>query len=490
MSLWKLLFLAILAGPDVALTTDLPRSEEPIILQPIKEGPEAALLIVPGAYINAQYYQPLGEAIQAASPLRLWVGLVRPFPFDLPNPISLIPALNATMQMLRDRGMTTDDIFLSGHSLGGTVLQNNQWSRDNGVLGWIMLASYIPEGNLANNTFPVMHISGDLDGMTRITRIMSTFGELEALTEETSESIYEKPVIVLEDVNHMHFASGDPPPLVDKEDILSPMAQGDAQSLIAKHVASYLTVISGRPEEDVPIAQEILSEAFKSTAKVMQPLKYLKDYSEGNGISNPWSQDGQRIISAVLDQYRDSLQINDTIYDTVTALATSKPHLEVFGEKALVNTCSHVYPHSILTSVGDFAASEIGAKFKSREAIMQALQPLGVEFGDMATCKEVNQAAFELALNWTSDISRSRFESRGGQVTYHDDAEKTTGSGWLYSQLNYNLTLNDLEVTSPSLVTSVDVGLGLGGMHYCKLLAPSRALEYIMVDSLKHTQPV
>ncbi|XP_068245706.1 uncharacterized protein [Palaemon carinicauda] len=490
MSLRKFLIVAVLTGPGVTWAVDSPRSEEPIILPPLKAGPEAALLIVPGAYINAQYYQPLGEAIQEASPLQLWVGLVRPFPFDLPNPISLLSALNKTMQMMKDQGMTTDDIFLAGHSLGGTVLQNEQWSEDNGVLAWIMLASYIPEGNLANNTLPVMHISGDLDGMTRITRIMSTFVELEALLEDTPESKYEKPVIVLEDVNHMHFASGDPPSLVAKEDILSPMAQDEAQSLIARHIASYLTVVSGQPPEEIAMAQEVLLEAFDNTAKAMQPLKYLKDYSEGDGERSPWSEQGQRIVSAVLEQYHNSLEVNDQIYGSVYALASSRPVIELAGDKAVVNTCTHVYPHSILTTTGDLAASEIGAKFKSREAIMQVLEPLGVEFGDMVTCKEVNQVAFELALNCSSDISRSRFESRGGQVTFHDDLQEATGSGWLYSHLQYNLTVNDLEVTSPTLVTSVDVSFGLGGMHYCKLLPPSRALEYIMVDSLKHTQPV
>ena len=37
-------------------------ADPPIVLPPLNtEGPEAALLIIPGAYINGHLYQPLGE---------------------------------------------------------------------------------------------------------------------------------------------------------------------------------------------------------------------------------------------------------------------------------------------------------------------------------------------------------------------------------------------------------------------------------------------
>ncbi|KAK7076308.1 hypothetical protein SK128_001032 [Halocaridina rubra] len=464
--------------------------EEPIILPPIvTSGTEAALLLVPGADINGQFYQPLAEAIQEASSLKLWVGLVRPFPLDIPNPINLIPDLDNTLQMMRDQGMTTSTIFLAGHSLGGTVLQNEQWSQENGVVAWLLFASYVNKGELVNTTLPVMHLSGDLDGMTRVTRISSTFKELLDSLAESPENKYEKAVIVLEDINHMHFASGDPPSLVAEDDILSPLPEAEGHALLAQHISAYLTTVSGFPAEEVANARATLEQAFVKTSQIMQPLMYLTDLMEGDGTRALWTEAAQRVISTVSDSYQNALQVTDSIFDTVDAFASSKPQLELVGETVYVTTSTHVYPRGLLEATGPQTASEIGAKFKSREAIMEALMPFGVEFGEMVTCKEVNQAGFELAWTTASEVIRDRFTARGGQVTFLEDDEKATGSGWLYASLNFNLTLNDLAVTSPTLVTSVDTGLGLGGMHYCKLLAPTRALEYIMIDGLKYTQP-
>lgn len=65
--------------------------------------------------------------------------------------------------------------FSPYHSYQGVILQNAQWTEENGVKGWVLMASYLPAGALANTSLPVMHISGDLDGQDRITHVMMTF---------------------------------------------------------------------------------------------------------------------------------------------------------------------------------------------------------------------------------------------------------------------------------------------------------------------------
>ncbi|XP_042206774.1 uncharacterized protein LOC121855736 isoform X4 [Homarus americanus] len=173
---------------------------------------------------------------------------------------------------------------------------------------------------------------------------------------------------------------------------------------------------------------------------VIDPLDNMEETMEGDGVRSPWTEHGQRIMSAVLDKYSEYL-------------------------------------------------TEMGTKFKSREAIMELLIPLGVEFGDEVSCRDINQAAFDLALSTASGLSKSRFETRGRSSTFHPDEVKLTGSGWLEAHLLYSITDAGLEVKSPSLPTDVNVGFGLGGMHYCKLLTPTRALEYLIIDSLVGTQP-
>ena len=46
-----------------------------------------------------------------------------------------------------------------------------------------------------------------------------------------------------------------------------------------------------------------------------------------------------------------------------------------------------------------------------------------------------------------------------------------------------------LLVQSTSLTTTLDAPLGLDGMYYCKLMSPVRAIEYLLVDSLRRTEP-
>lgn len=62
-----------------------------------------------------------------------------------------------------------------------------------------------------------------------LTKSLFTFlppcSELEDTLEENPANVYTKPVVILEDVNHMHFGSGEPPAAVVAKDILSPMSQ-------------------------------------------------------------------------------------------------------------------------------------------------------------------------------------------------------------------------------------------------------------------------
>ncbi|XP_042206767.1 uncharacterized protein LOC121855736 isoform X2 [Homarus americanus] len=223
----------------------------------------------------------------------------------------------------------------------------------------------------------------------------------------------------------------------------------------------------------------------------LQPLDNMEETMEGDGVRSPWTEHGQRIMSAVLDKYSEYLTVTDTIFETLLKFSSSKPHVVLEQKMANTTTSTHIYPNPNRLSVGSepITSKEMGTKFKSREAIMELLIPLGVEFGDEVSCRDINQAAFDLALSTASGLSKSRFETRGRSSTFHPDEVKLTGSGWLEAHLLYSITDAGLEVKSPSLPTDVNVGFGLGGMHYCKLLTPTRALEYLIIDSLVGTQP-
>lgn len=66
-----------------------------------------------------QAFLPAGESLQAASPHRLWIGLVGIYMEDYPDPDDLDAAVTACLDDMRVLGMNSTDFFISGHSLGG-----------------------------------------------------------------------------------------------------------------------------------------------------------------------------------------------------------------------------------------------------------------------------------------------------------------------------------------------------------------------------------
>ena len=62
--------------------------------------------------------------IQEVCPLRLWVVLLEGFLLNTPNPLELGGAIRSAIANLRQRGMTSHNVFLAGHSLGGQYMSD------------------------------------------------------------------------------------------------------------------------------------------------------------------------------------------------------------------------------------------------------------------------------------------------------------------------------------------------------------------------------
>merc|ERR1711973_128365 len=82
----------------------------------------------------------------------------------------------------------------------------------------------------------------------------------------------------------------------------------------------------------------------------------------------------------------------------------------------------------------------------------------------------------------------TRFEAIGTKLTFSDDNDPGWGPGWEYSSgLHYekvNETHTDLHSTC--LISPPDFFIpSAAGMHYCDLLSPFRALEWIYIVGLQ-----
>ena len=108
------------------------------ILKPLagKKGPEAALIIVQGAQIAADKYAPLGEAIQQASPLKLWIALPK-YPLDLGLPIGIYfeQPIKRVLRSLRDQGFSDSSPYVRALHFYMNCIFCLLW---NGLISWCL----------------------------------------------------------------------------------------------------------------------------------------------------------------------------------------------------------------------------------------------------------------------------------------------------------------------------------------------------------------
>ncbi|XP_023931745.1 uncharacterized protein LOC106162609 [Lingula anatina] len=166
------------------------------------------------------------------------------------------------------------------------------------------------------------------------------------------------------------------------------------------------------------------------------------------------------------------------------------PNLTIDGSSALVFNPASVILGGIprFQSITAMATVEIEAKCKSQAAIRRLLP--NATYGTSTTCKGINQDAFRVALTFSSNIAKIRYGLRGRDIAFSDDVLSQSVEEWNFSSIGLGYLPGNATpgfiVTSPAYVTPVQPKPGhLSGVHFCKLLSPLRALEWIYVDSLK-----
>lgn len=149
------------------------------------------------------------------------------------------------------------------------------------------------------------------------------------------------------------------------------------------------------------------------------------------------------------------------------------------------------------------SAYELKTKFKSREAIWKAAAGGGSPKDDKnyTICKSINQAAYDWALAHADPLVKQRFLDAGELYQFVDDVEAPIGAGgpeWIQDELNYTRVKDSskagshISVQSWTFVVSNTANGNLPwffpvGMHYCKLLSPARAMEWIYLDGLRRS---
>ena len=117
-------------------------------------------------------------------------------------------------------------------------------------------------------------------------------------------------------------------------------------------------------------------------------------------------------------------------------------------------------------------------------------QQLGVNTDATVQCLDVNRKAIEVAKKLLPAAIVQKHESSGRPFCFKDDAAAPFNIGplWVKKAITLSATAKCLEVTSTKLVSDIH-SMIFPGNHYCKLLSPARAMDWIVTDSLKPYNP-
>lgn len=572
-----------------------------------KIGPVALLLFAQGAQIPTSQYSPLLQQLQEAVPFPLWVGIPQ-CAFDVcAIPGTLASGMARIKSTMASKGMTSiQRIYFAGHSLGGAMLPDFVASATEKADGMVLLGSFIPRSFKTCKTpagrpqvafsVPSLTIGAELDGLCRITRIVEALYSQVIFSASPIDAKQYMGVTIIPGMNHMQFATGNPPLFVAQNDLKSAISLEDAHAQVVSDFANFLiskttgdtnaiAALVSRVDESIafakPITDAFLMEGyFNYLPPCMCETKDEYGYSEFGTCAStpacnggcPWTTKYAHNIMAGTQQALATVRglrgnaaaaafvINNT--DSIHIVSEERPscHLpHIHKSQSKANTPNWANPGSTtagknswnppapplctspagcqltLTSVTQptydvppgqvdlwkihfsvpisdtgflpISASELKTKLKSRESIWQAagVKNVSSTVTDIKSnpCGEINQAAINWALKKLSPDQLARYQQYGQKLQVGSDVLTICPAGpcWIYDPLKMkaNSTSNTVTVQSVYMYASNNNPFPCGegkllpcpaGFHYCKLLSPARALEWMLVDGLKKLMPI
>ena len=470
-----------------------------------------AMVVIQGAQITPEQYAPLVAVLQSISQFSLWVG-IPDYHFSVPEPLEIGSGIDRILKSMKSQGMNESlPVFFVGHSLGGIILQDYLQTHSTLAKGQILFGSYLLE-KYRNTTYkvPTLTIGGELDGLSRVTRIMEAYYHQVLNAADQNTALMNFPVIVVNGMSHFQFASGSPPLLVKLRDLKPEISYEDAHRKVATFTTAFVSLHTG----DSSVLQEI-ANAVHSSGDFFQPLVdaytqegfyQFKPPCYDNVPSSkctygcPWTEYAQTVMGGLT---KAKLVDKDAFHPVYQINPIHLPHiLNNCSQPAnctlqTVTVSQNIYDtgDSLDTGFVPTSASEIKAKLKSRQSILEAAGFKNVDFNKSdgpSICRDINQESYNWAKLNAGDETLARFERFGVPMEMGEDkGPYNAGPLWIWTPLSLSKTTNSsggmtLEVRAPMMRTPTNYFIkASAGFHYCKLLSPARAMEWIYVDGLR-----
>jgi len=325
------------------------------------------------------------------------------------------------MSNMKAAGLQVDaPFFMAGHSMGGSIGQDValEFFERGELQGLICLASYLnvkyfPPVSTDGFSFPLptLTVGAEMNyGAGRLSRIAAAAYR----QRQNNVSLVDYPVVLIEGMNHMQFATG-----YEKEDLMPERGDEVLQTEVARVSVDYIKQQLGLGRGSIVAVEQ------NRTRNFLTPVDKAFEY-EGS------------------------------------------PNYDVTNQKGVPNNDC---PRGVCPT------------FSSRQAGKLAI--LGQTVGrDPDFCRELNNESYAWALNTVSKQARKRFETYGVPMTFGATEYKPMGPLWVSSELKYDEKEQSLELVSAGIFTEPGDRTSRGN-HYCKLLSPARAMEYVLLDGLK-----
>ena len=532
--------LRLVALVVAVISTRQARADD-VILSPIVAGqPCAALVIIQGAEVPAEAYEPLMRVIQSTSRnLSLWIG-APDFPLSTPEPLVIDGGIRGILSAMESKGLNSSQcsIFVGGHSLGGIMVQDwadkqqpfsaledsRGFRRDDATLslsGQVLMGSYL-QRKWRNQTEPypieTFTVGGELDGLSRITRMAEAYWH--QILHPKAQDLGRFPMVVLPGVTHFQFASGKAPVTVQDRDFHPEVTYEEAHATIATVISAYLYETMRKMLEqrglEASALRNDLESMVKDTGSLLQPLI---ESMEMEGFyhflppcnSNPvtakcqkgsaWSAWAQsRFMSGetqvpglnvtAVDSFHPVYQINPIHLPHLLNNCTAPSACRL----SVTTVTQNIYAtlDELDTAFFPVAATTMRVKMKSRQAIYEAAGMTKVDFNETDggnICQEINRASLAYARQKAAPHTLARFDKLGEPLIMGTDlGPYNAGPLWIWNDLHYEQKKPGPTTTvqSPMMKTPNDYWEPTArGFHYCKLLSPARAMEWLYVDGLR-----
>jgi hypothetical protein len=529
-----ILLLLVLA---ILLAYHLGWNGSPLVIEPSAgDGPELAVLFIQGEGIPAERYLPVAKAIQRACPSRrLWV-VIPSFLGDSPIPRETPLLVAQARRVLERRGMAggTPCLFVA-HSVGGIAIQKYLKAFPEQGIGQVLMGSFLGRWNLnqldakgrtlIDYPRPTLTLAGTLDGLARISRfaVATWLQQINAAPQSCPERF---PVVTIEGASHMQFASGEPVPYVKAFDLVPTAAEAAVHERIGALVAAFLpSCLDGDSAGSTPE----LAAAVAASGAWLQPLIAALAMEGYNGFKpacydtaetnsrtdpccspySPWIQDhANALMAAEPDSLvRFSLTVLDSFHRSYTYNPFAKPPVHVPQIKAV---CAPPQPCQVsATSVtqalyglftgldtGFFpiAAYSLRCKLNSRQSFWSQGGVIDPDFSltdGPSRGQPINEASFRWTLQQSDANTCQRFEALGQSMHMQvDTLRPAVGPLWIWSYPRYRYLQEAgsqvFGVSCTVMKTPLNYPIAAArGFHYCQLLSPAAAMEWIYIDGLR-----